>query len=287
VVANRLQLLVRPPRARYAGEHTSRDVAQSGSAPGWGPGGRWFESSRPDLHLRAARITRVARRPFPTCALASRLVETHRSTVVRNLPNVLTTLRLVAVPVFIVLFVVQGGPALASGLLFLAASFTDFLDGWLARRFRVMSQYGKVIDPLADRLLVNSAVMLLCIYDARWFGGDGRLLGPEFLVVVARDAVAAYGFVRIRAVATVDVTRLGKWGMALMMAGLTWLLLLPQATWPLWPFWIGLAISVVVLAQYLHRYWWVVDGDAAGRATDRTSDNPTPTIDSGTDPRVG
>jgi CDP-diacylglycerol---glycerol-3-phosphate 3-phosphatidyltransferase len=196
---------------------------------------------------------------------------------------VLTTLRLAAVPVFIALLVIADGPSLAAGLLFLAASFTDFLDGWLARRFRVMSQYGKVLDPIADRLLVNSAVLLLCVFDSRWFGGDGRLLGPEFLLVVARDLLATVGYARVREVTMVDVTRLGKWGMAFMMAGLTWLLLLPEATWPLWPFWLGLMISVVVLGQYVHRY----RGLLAGHGADGTSDNPESEVETPPDPRVG
>jgi len=117
-----------------------------------------------------------------------------------------------------------------------------------------MSQYGKIVDPIADRLLVNSAVLLLCAYDSRWFGGSGRLLGPEFIVVFARDALAAYGYSRVRGFVIPDVTRIGKWGMALMMAGLTWLLLLPDATWPFWPFELGLLLSVVVLGQYARRY---------------------------------
>jgi CDP-diacylglycerol---glycerol-3-phosphate 3-phosphatidyltransferase len=197
-------------------------------------------------------------------------VDAHVSPFVRNLPNVLTTLRLAVVPVFIALFVIADGPSLAAGLLFLAASFTDFLDGWLARRFRVMSQYGKVLDPIADRLLVNSAVLLLCVFDSRWFGGDGRLLGPEFLLVIARDLLATWGYARVRVVTMIDVTRLGKWGMALMMAGLTWLLILPEATWPLWPFWLGLMISVVVLGQYVHRYRRLL----AGRGTDGNLGQP-------------
>lgn len=190
-------------------------------------------------------------------------MEPRHASLVRNLPNVLTTLRLAAVPVFIALMVVYEGPSLGAGLLFFAAAFTDFFDGFLARRFHVMSQFGKVVDPLADRLLVNSAVILLCFYDSRWFGGGGRLLGPEFLVVIARDAVATYGYSRVRSFTIPDVTRLGKWGMALMMAGLTWLLLLPDQVWPLWPFELGLAISVVVLAQYLRRYGWVLSDQAS------------------------
>ncbi|MCB0877797.1 MAG: CDP-alcohol phosphatidyltransferase family protein [Thermoleophilia bacterium] len=220
-------------------------------------------------------------------------MESHNATWIRNVPNVLTTLRLLAVPVFIALMVVGQGATLAAGLLFLGASFTDFLDGWLARRFRVMSQYGKVVDPLADRLLVNSAVLLLCFYDSQWFGGDGRLFGFEFLIVIARDLPAMYGYWHVREFTMVDVTRLGKWGMALMMAGLTWLLLLPEATWPLWPFEIGLLISVVVFVQYLRRYGWMLTADREAlhqgpRTADdgRTSHNPEVEVEATAEPRV-
>lgn len=192
------------------------------------------------------------------------MVEPRDAPLVRNLPNVLTTLRLVAVPVFIALMVANEGPTLAAGILFFAAAFTDFFDGFLARRFHVMSQYGKVVDPLADRLLVNSAVLLLCLYDSRWFVEDGRLFGPEFIIVIARDALAMYGWSRVRSFTIPDVTKLGKWGMALMMAGLTWLLLLPEQTWPLWPFELGLVISVLVLAQYVRRYGWVLSAQPPG-----------------------
>lgn len=190
----------------------------------------------------------------------------------------LTTIRLAAVPFFIVLMVANEGATLAAGLLFLAAAFTDFFDGFLARRFHVMSQYGKVVDPLADRLLVNSAVLLLVIYDSAWSPGGGRLYGPEFLVVIARDLPAIYGYMKVREFTMVDVTRLGKWGMALMMAGLTWLLLLPDATWPLWPFEIGLVVSVVVFLQYFRRYRWML------RRSDAT--DPAAGVEASPDARV-
>jgi CDP-diacylglycerol--glycerol-3-phosphate 3-phosphatidyltransferase len=226
-----------------------------------------------------------------------RVVDARNSPVIRNVPNVLTTLRLCAVPLFIALMVAGDGPTLAAGIVFMVASFTDFLDGWLARRFHVMSQYGKVIDPLADRLLVNSAVLLLCFYDSRWFAGDdGRLFGPEFVVVLARDLPAIYGYMRVREFTMVDVTQLGKWGMAMMMGGLTFLLLLPDATWPLWPFELGLAISVVVFAQYLRRYGWMLTapraeiagerGRRSARARRRTSRNPEAEVETTAEPRV-
>ncbi|MCW2928136.1 MAG: CDP-diacylglycerol/glycerol-3-phosphate 3-phosphatidyltransferase [Thermoleophilia bacterium] len=205
-------------------------------------------------------------------------MESPRSTFIRNLPNVLTSLRLAAVPIFIVLMVVEEGPSVVAGALFFGAAFTDFFDGFLARRFHVMSQFGKVVDPLADRLLVNSAVLLLCFYDSRWSGGGGRLMGPEFLIVFARDLPAIYGYSKVREFTMVDVTQLGKWGMALMMAGITWLLLLPDATWPVWPFEAGLIVSVVVFVQYFRRYGWMLR-----RSTAR---NPEAVVERAPDARV-
>ncbi len=173
--------------------------------------------------------------------------ETEHS-ILRHVPNTLTVLRLIAVPVFIVLMLMHGGASRAAGLVFTIAACTDFLDGLIARRYGVMSQFGKVVDPIADRLLVNSAAMLLCFM-------DDRVYGWEFLVVVVRDVAAMYGFFRLRRhVLVPDVNMIGKTGMALMMAGMAWLLLLPSADWPIYPFRVGLVMSIVALTMYVIRY---------------------------------
>ena len=84
----------------------------------------------------------------------------------RQLPNALTILRFVAIPVFVVLLVRdQDGPSWAAGILFGLAGITDQLDGWLARRWHVESGFGKVADPLADRLMIDVCVVLLVVYD--------------------------------------------------------------------------------------------------------------------------
>jgi len=188
--------------------------------------------------------------------------------IVRNVPNFLTVLRLCVVPLFVVLFIENEGTSLLLGLLFMGAAFTDFLDGQIARRLGVMSQFGKVADPLADRFLVNLAVLLLVIYDERMIGHD-HVPGLEFGIIVARDLVALIAYQRTKTSVLPDVSMLGKWGMFLMMSGLAWLLVLPEAEWPLWAFWPGLAISVVVMVQYLWRYRW-----AFRRGADVYSDGP-------------
>ena len=80
----------------------------------------------------------------------------------RQLPNALTILRFVAIPVFVVVLLAErSGPSWLAGIVFGAAAITDQLDGWLARRWGVESEFGKVADPLADRLMIDVAVVML------------------------------------------------------------------------------------------------------------------------------
>src|SRR6187431_214297 len=83
-----------------------------------------------------------------------------------QLPNALTMLRLALIPLFIVLYVSAGdGSSWAAGWVFLVAGVTDQVDGYLARRWHVESQFGKLADPLADRLMIDSAVVMLVAFD--------------------------------------------------------------------------------------------------------------------------
>jgi CDP-diacylglycerol--glycerol-3-phosphate 3-phosphatidyltransferase len=195
----------------------------------------------------------------------------------RYVPNVLTIIRLCLVPVFILAMVQAGGQTLTAGLIFLAAAFTDFLDGFLARKTGSLSMFGKIVDPLADRLLVGSAAILLSIYDERvppW----------TWAVVIGRDVLVAIGFFLTRRKTVPDVTLLGKAGTALMMAGLAWLLLLPESqVWPAWLFWIGVALSVAAFVQYFIKYRWVLGSESA--MADKSQ--PMPPVYSGDDDSLG
>src|ERR1700692_5094575 len=82
-----------------------------------------------------------------------------------HLPNALTLGRLVVIPVFVVLMVNAGDAhSWPAGLLFGIAGVTDQIDGFVARRWHVESRFGKIADPLADRLMIDSGVILLVIY---------------------------------------------------------------------------------------------------------------------------
>ncbi|MBR2855108.1 MAG: CDP-diacylglycerol--glycerol-3-phosphate 3-phosphatidyltransferase [Clostridia bacterium] len=78
-------------------------------------------------------------------------------TNVWTIPNVLTMIRLILVPVFVVLFL--KGHKMASLAVFVAASLTDMLDGYLARKLNQITDFGKLFDPLADKLMVLSAMV--------------------------------------------------------------------------------------------------------------------------------
>ncbi|HET9938016.1 MAG TPA: CDP-diacylglycerol--glycerol-3-phosphate 3-phosphatidyltransferase [Gaiella sp.] len=167
------------------------------------------------------------------------------SAPLRQLPNALTILRFVAIPVFVaVLLAERSGPSWLAGIVFGAAAITDQIDGWLARRWRVESEFGKVADPLADRLMIDVAVVMLVALDRLpWIA----------LVILARDLllVAGYRFVVPRGY-EFEVSRLGKiatWG---LYASLALVLVTERDTWwPLALFWISLVLAVVAAGQYL------------------------------------
>jgi CDP-diacylglycerol---glycerol-3-phosphate 3-phosphatidyltransferase len=162
-----------------------------------------------------------------------------------KIPNALTILRFVAIPAFVWLLLADRlGPSWAAGIVFAAAGITDQLDGYLARRWHVESQFGKVADPLADRLMIDTAVVMLVWLDR---------LPWVALVILARDLllVGGYKLVVPRGY-EFEVSRLGKmatWG---LYASTGFVLVTARGTaWPLVLFWISLALAVVAAAQYV------------------------------------
>lgn len=169
------------------------------------------------------------------------------SAPLRQLPNALTLLRVVLIPVFVaVLLAADGGEASwPAGIIFGVAGVTDQVDGWLARRWHVESQFGKLADPLADRLMIDAAIVLL------WL--DEKLPWPGLAVILFRDVllVGGYRLVVPRGYAF-SVTRLGKLATWLLYAAIGFLLVTSrEAEWPEWLFWAGLALAVVAGIQYL------------------------------------
>jgi CDP-diacylglycerol--glycerol-3-phosphate 3-phosphatidyltransferase len=167
-----------------------------------------------------------------------------------QLPNALTLSRLVLIPVFVALMVKAGDAhSWPAGLLFGAAGITDQVDGFLARAWHVESRFGKIADPLADRLMIDAAVILLVAY--------GRLPWPGLVVIAARDLLLLVGW-RILAPRgiDVDVNLLGKGATWVLYAAIGFRIVTHDHTgWPLVLFWIGLAGAVVAAMFYVRDAW--------------------------------
>ena len=162
-----------------------------------------------------------------------------------QLPNALTLLRLALIPVFVVLMLVDDPANWPAGIVFGAAGVTDQVDGFLARRWRVESQFGKVADPLADRLMIDAAAVMLWV--------TGRLPWYAAVVILARDAIMVAGYkLVVNRGYDFEVTRVGKLATWVLYAALAFVLVTDDGVdWPLWLFWIGVALALVAGAQYM------------------------------------
>ncbi len=85
-----------------------------------------------------------------------------------NLPNKLSVLRLILIPVFTAVFFIEAIPYnyLISGVIFAIAAFTDFLDGYIARKYNLVTNLGKFLDPIADKVLVSTALIVMLVVDS-------------------------------------------------------------------------------------------------------------------------
>lgn len=98
-----------------------------------------------------------------------------------NLPNQLTIGRIIAVPFFVVLYMM--GYNLVAFVIFIAASLTDMLDGKIARKYNLVTNFGKIMDPLADKILVYSAFCLMV--------DNGLVPGWMLIIILAREFAIA------------------------------------------------------------------------------------------------
>ena len=149
------------------------------------------------------------------------------------------------IPIFVVLIVSSdGGHSWPAAIVFGVAAITDQVDGWLARRWRVESSFGKVADPLADRLMIDAAVILL------WHAGR---LPWVALAIPLRDValVAGYKLVMDRGY-EFSVNLAGKAATWLLYASLAFVMCTSKGTdWPLWIFWAGVVLAAIALVGYL------------------------------------
>ncbi len=159
------------------------------------------------------------------------------------LPNALTIARLAALPALLVVLIRAEGPtSVPAAVIFGAVGATDFLDGILARRLGAESRFGRIADPLADRLLVLVGLVGVILLD--------RLnpIGPAILMLREVGIVAAYAWLLRRGV-EMRVDMAGKVSSALTMVATGGAILLDQA-WVNVLFWVAVALAVATLLNY-------------------------------------
>ncbi len=121
-----------------------------------------------------------------------------------NIPNRLTLIRIFLIPIFVFLIstnIVQNS-YMWGLIVFLVASFTDFLDGYIARKQKLVTNFGKLMDPLADKMLVISAMVILV--------EQGLISGWVVIVIVSRDFII--NSIRLMASSKGNVIAADIWG---------------------------------------------------------------------------
>lgn len=162
-----------------------------------------------------------------------------------NIPNILTVLRVLLIPIIILLFYLPfKWSYLATSAVFAIAAITDWLDGYLARKLQQSTPFGAFLDPVADKLMVAVALVLLVAEHANiWLTLPAAIIiGREIVVSALREWMAELG-----ARAHVAVSNLGKWKTAAQMVALVILLANP----PLATIWVTLGYSLLIVAAAL------------------------------------
>ena len=169
-----------------------------------------------------------------------------------NVANALTLLRIVLVPIFVLLMIASQmtapGYRIAAALAFGIASMTDFADGWIARTFNLVTSFGKLADPIADKALTGTALVLLSVYGALPWWVTAVILVREVGVTLLRLWVAR--------VSVIAASSGGKIKTVLQIVAIAWYI------WPFtgvlaavgpWLMAVALVVTVVTGIDYVVR----------------------------------
>ena len=140
----------------------------------------------------------------------------------KQIPNLLTSFRLIIIPILVLSFYIPGMVAsLIAAILFALAAITDYFDGYFARALKAQSNFGKCLDPIADKLLVIVAIVMLVNF------GEGSLwiLIPGLIIICREVLVSGLREFLAELQVSVPVSKLAKYKTAVQMTAITGLLL--------------------------------------------------------------
>ena len=166
-----------------------------------------------------------------------------------NLPNTLTTIRMILIVPFVMIMQItpDGNGRFAALAIFIIASMTDFLDGYIARKNHLVTNFGKFMDPLADKLLVSAAMICLVSMD--------RLPAWMVIIIISRE-FAISGFRRIAADNGIVIAA-SWWGKFKTVSQMIMIILLIANLGGIFTIleqifmWVALILTVVSLADYI------------------------------------
>lgn len=139
-----------------------------------------------------------------------------------NIPNILTMIRIWAIPLIILTFFLKGiNWAIIGVIFFIIAAITDYMDGYLARHLNQLSRFGRVLDPIADKLLIGSILLMLAYSDRlEWWN-----ILPAVVILCREILVSGLRQFLAEIQVGCPVTRLAKWKTGFQMTALPVLML--------------------------------------------------------------
>ena len=179
-----------------------------------------------------------------------------------NIPTLLTLFRVILIPFFVLAFYLPFSWApFACALIFFVAAVTDWFDGFLARRWNQSTRFGAFLDPVADKVMVAIAMVLVAEHYHTWWVTlpAATMIGREIIISALREWMAELG-----KRSSVAVGWMGKWKTTIQMIALTGLIW-EANIWMVWAAYVLLYVAVVLtfssMLQYLRAAW----GDLTAR----------------------